>query len=424
MKRRIVGLKCIKCGTEYPISKLFNGCPSCRTDKFVSNLIVTYDYEAISSEISKDLFLKRPKELGVWRYKELLPVENEKHMITLGEGNTQLIRAKNLEKKLHLRNLYIKNESTNPTWSYKDRLCSIAISKGLEFGAKVATVSTTGNHGASTAAYAAVAGMDAVIFAHPLISETMFSFMRAYGAKVVPVSTEEGRLFLMNKCVNELGWYPTGTFSRPMPTGNPYGTQGHKTIAYEVIEQLNFNVPDYVIVPTANGEGLYGIWAGFNDYYRLGFIDRVPRMVAAETEMGPLANALKKGINYVEKVSAKESIALSIAGNISSYQALRAIRDSDGLAQPVSDSEIVNAIYLLARYEGIFPEAASAASLATTIRLIEDGKVERDAVIVTVITSAGLKDTRPLSWKTPPPIEPQWENFTSFLKQYYNYTII
>ncbi|MEM2197419.1 MAG: threonine synthase [Sulfolobales archaeon] len=423
MRERVVGLKCLRCGAEYPTSRMFEGCPKCKTDHIVSNLTVNYDYNIISNIVSKSLFRNRPRSMGVWRFRELLPIEEEKHMITLEEGNTPLIKAKNLSKVLGLNNLYLKDESRNPTWSYKDRLCAVAISKGLEFGARVATVSTTGNHGGATAAYAARANMDCVIFTLPTVSEIMLALMAVYGAKVVPVKTSEGRWVLMKRCVDELGWYPTGTYSQPMPTGNPYGVQGYKTIAYEIIEQLEFEVPDYVIVPTAYGEGLYGIWAGFNDYYKLGFIDKLPKMIAAETEMGPLANALKKNLDFVEKVPPKRSIALSIAATISSYQALKTLRDSGGFAQPVSDEEILEAMYVLAKQEGIFPEAASAASLAAAKRLVDEGRIERDAIVVLVITSSGLKDIRPLALRVPPAIEPRWEDFVLLMKEHYNYTL-
>jgi len=130
MVDRVIGLRCLNCGAEYPVSRMFEGCPKCATDKFISNLTVVYDYDTISKLISKDLFLKRSRLMGVWRFKELLPVKNEKFMITLGEGNTPLLKCKNLEKLLGLRNLYIKDESRNPTWSYKDRLCSWLFQKG------------------------------------------------------------------------------------------------------------------------------------------------------------------------------------------------------------------------------------------------------------------------------------------------------
>jgi len=423
MSERIVGLKCLKCGAEYPLTKMFEGCPRCRTDKFASNLTVVYDYVVISKKISKELFQKRSRSMGIWRFKELLPIENEEYMVTLQEGNTPLIKCRNLGRILGLKNLYVKDESRNPTWSYKDRLCAAAISKGLECGARVATVATTGNHGGATAAYAAKAGMDCVIFTLPTVSDTMLALMQVYGAKVVPVTTAEGRWVLMKKCVEELGWYPTGTFTQPMPTGNPYGVQGYKTIAYEISEQLNYNAPNIVVVPTAYAEGLYGTWSGFKDFYQLGFIDSLPRMVAAETEMAPLANALNKGLEYVEKVPAKPSIALSIAGTISSYQGLVALRESGGLAQPVSDDEILEAQKMLAKYEGVFAEPASAASIAAVRKLMNEGKIDKDDVIVAVITSTGLKDIRPLALKRLPAIEPVWEDFKKFMKEHYNFQV-
>ena len=418
------GLRCLKCGEEYPLLKMLEGCPKCRTDKAVSNLDVEYDYEKVKNVLSVKTLKKRKNGNGLWKYRELLPVKRREYMVTLLEGNTPLIKCEHLSRKLGIKNLYIKDESRNPTWSFKDRHCCVAISKGLEFGAKFVSVSSYGNMGASTAAYSARAGIECVVFVPSFTPKNMLTWLQIYGAKVVPVTTSEGRWILERECFRKFDyWYSVGTITYPMPTYNPYGVEGNKTIAYEICEQMSWEPPDKVIVPTSYGGGIWGIWKGLKEFLMLDFIKEKPKMVSIETEiLAPLAKAISKGLNHVEKVPPVSSVAFSIAGYVSSFQALEAIRESKGIALTVSERQIIEAQKLLASEEGIYGEMASVASVAGVKKLIEEGEIEKDETILCVLTSSGLKFqevTAKFLPEQPKAIEPKWEEFVVFLNRHY-----
>lgn len=403
---------------------MLEGCPKCRTDKAVANLDVEYDYERVKDVLSVKTLKKRKNGNGLWKYRELLPVKRKEYMVTLHEGNTPLIKCERLSRKLGIKNLYIKDESRNPTWSFKDRHCCVAISKGLEFGAKFVSVSSYGNMGASTAAYSARAGIECVVFVPSFIPKNMLTWLQIYGAKVVPVITSEGRWTLERECLRKFDyWYSVGTITYPMPTYNPYGVEGNKTIAYEICEQMNWEPPDKVIVPTSYGGGIWGIWKGLKEFLMLDFIREKPKMVSVETEiLAPLSKAISKGLNHVEKVPPVSSVAFSIAGYISSFQALEAIRESKGIALTVSERQIIEAQQLLASDEGIYGEMASVASVAGVKKLIEEGEIERDETVLCILTSTGLKFqdvTAKFLPRQPRAIEPKWEEFLAFLSRYY-----
>ncbi len=415
------GLKCLKCGEEFPPKTMFEGCPECRTDTFVSNLTVVYEYEKLREKIDTGTFKNRHDT--VWKYLELLPVDNPSNIVSLSEGGTPLLHLENTEEKVGLRSLYLKDESRNPTWSFKDRLCSVAISKAIEFGAKTITVSSTGNHGASTAAYSARAKLPCVIFTMPQIPFTMRVLMQIYGAMVLATPTPKDRWEIMSKCIEEFNWYPTGNYVFPVVGSNPYGIEGYKTIAFEICEQLNWETPDYVAMPVGYGDGLVGTWKGFKEFYNLGFIDSKPKMIGIEA-IGPLTNALEKGLDFPEEVKPKQTIAFSIGTNVSTYQALKTLKESKGLATTVSDEEIVEMQKCLAR-EGFYVEAASAACVAGIKKLVDEGKVDRDGKVVAVLTSSGLKD--PISTREVlpevPVIPPEIHRLKEVLKNVYSYSI-
>ena len=264
--------------------------------------------------------------------------------------------------RLGLPRLYAKDESQNPTWSYKDRLCSLAVTHALATGARVITISSTGNHGASTAAYAARAGLACVIFTLASVPDTMKTLMQAYGAAVVACPTSESRWTLMRESVERLGWYPTSGFVLPPIGSNPYGIEGYKTLAYEVAEELGWQAPDRIVVPSAYSDGLFGIWKGMTELQALGWIKHLPRMVAAEP-FGPLAYALERALEAPEAVEGGQSVAFSIASRYGTYQGLTALRDSRGAGVRITDEGVFEAQRALAREEGIFVEPSSATAL-------------------------------------------------------------
>ena len=317
MTQALEVLECLRCGTGYDDSWMFEGCPlRCKAGINVnlSAVVELPDALQIDHSLGAD-----KDERGLWRYRELLPVGPD-HTTTLGEGLTPLLKLEVLGENIGFEHLYLKDEGRNPTWSYKDRFCSVAISKGRELGAKVVTISTSGNHGASTAAYAAKANLPCVIFTTPEIPDTMKTLMQVYGALVVVVPTPRDRWTLMRQCVEQFQWYPTSGYLYPPIGSNPWGIEGYKTIACEIVEQLDGQAPNWVIVPTAYGDGLYGIWKGFKELKALAVIDRLPKMLAAE-RFGSLAHALAEGLDRVVEVPASSSVAFSIAtARTSTYQ--------------------------------------------------------------------------------------------------------
>lgn len=405
---------------------MFEGCPKCKTDLSVSNLDVDYDYEKARNVLGKDTLEKR-REKGVWKYRELLPIVKSQCIFTLGEGDTPVVKCRRLGERIGVKNLYVKDESRNPTWSFKDRHSCVAVAKGLEFGAKVATISSYSNMGASVAAYAARAGLGCVVFVPRFVPENLLTWLRIYGANVVSVTTSEGRWALESRCAKELGWYPVGSYTSPMATYNPYGVEGLKTIGYELCEQLGWSAPDKILAPTAYGGNIWGMWKAFQEFKKMGFVEKEPMMISVESsELGPVANALSRGLDYVEAVPWKDTVALSIAGTTSSYQALRSIRDSRGMAVTVTDEELFEAQRMLASLEGIYGEMASVASIAGLMKLREEGKIQEDETIACLLTSSGLKSLDTTKKALPemhPPIQPDWNTFKTLLKERYQMTV-
>ena len=242
---RVLGLQCLRCRELFPPELRFAGCPRCGEAGIAVNLTVKLDLTGLAGLPSGQLH-DPDAPRGLWRFRRLMPVSGE-HPVTLGEGATPLVHLERLGRRLGLHRLYAKDESRNPTWSYKDRLCSVAVTHAVEAGARVVTISSTGNHGASTAAYAARAGLACVIFTLASVPDTMKTLMQAYGAAVVACPTSESRWALMRESVERLGWYPTSGFVLPPIGSNPYGIEGYKTIAYEVAEDLGWRAPDRLV---------------------------------------------------------------------------------------------------------------------------------------------------------------------------------
>jgi threonine synthase len=380
------------------------------------NLSVTLDLVPLEG-ITPERLPATPRSL--WRFAALLPVAGARP-VSLGEGATPLIHLERLGRRLGLPRLYAKDESQNPTWSYKDRLCSVAVTHAVESGARVITIASTGNHGASTAAYAARAGLPCVIFTLASVPDTMKTLMQAYGAAVVACPTPESRWALMRQGIERLGWYPTGGFSLPPIGSNPYGVDGYKTIAYEIAEDFGWTAPAVVVVPSAYSDGLFGIWKGWTDLHALGLVKTLPRMVAAEP-FGPLAHALESDLAAPEKVQGGQSVAFSIASPYGTYQGLTALKDSSGAGVRITDEGIFEAQRALAREEGIFAEPSAIASLTAVIQMRAQKALDPDQTIVAVITSTGLKDPgASRAWLPPVPAAPaDFDGLLTVLRESY-----
>jgi threonine synthase len=367
---------------------MFGGCPRCAEQGVAVNLTVDLDLGPLAG-VPPDAFAGPPA--GLWRFRPLLPVRPARP-VTLGEGGTPLIHLERLGASLGLPRLYAKDESQNPTWSYKDRLCAVAVAHALEVGARVVVIASTGNHGASTAAYAARAGLPCVIFTLASVPETMKTLMQAYGAAVVACPTSESRWALMQQGVERLGWYPTSGFVLPPVGSNPWGIEGYKTIAGEIAADLGWTAPDVVSMPSGYSDGLAGVWKGWTELMALGLIERLPRMIAAEP-FGPLTDALERGLESPTPVDApRPSVAFSIASRYGTWQGLAALRESNGAGVRLTDEGILEAQRALAREEGLFVEPSGAASLTAVMQLAGQRALDPAQTIVVVLTSGGLKD--------------------------------
>ena len=382
----VTELECLRCHAVYDDQRLFTGCPRCAQQSVNVNLTVRVP--AVAGRLSPESFPAAPRSL--WRFRRLLPLPDAEP-VSLGEGATPLVPLARLGRRLGVPQLFAKDESQNPTWSYKDRLCSLAVTHAVATGARVITIASTGNHGASTAAYAARAGLPCVIFTMASVPDTMKTLMQSYGAAVVACATSEQRWTLMREGIERSGWYPTSGWVVPPIGSNPFGVEGYKTIAYEIAEDLGWTAPDVVAVPSCYSDGLFGIWKGWVELERLGLVKTRPRMLAAEP-FGPLANALARGLETPEKVLSGSSVAFSIASPYGTYQGLTALRDSEGSGVPITDEGIFEAQRALASEEGLYAEPSAVVGLTAVMQEARAGRLDPDQRIVVVLTSGGLKD--------------------------------
>lgn len=341
----------------------------------------------------------------MWRYQELLPLLGER-VVSLDEGWTPLTAAPTVSAWADAR-VQVKNETTNPTWSFKDRFNALLVSNAIAAGQDRIAASSTGNHGASTAAYASIGDCtDTIILLHPDSEQPARVQVRAYGAQAV-VTSADGRAVLLDELVDR-GWYPaTGTSA--MPRGNPYGVQGYKTIAYEIVEQRD-TLPTAVTVPTGSGDGLYGVWRGFQDLRELGVITDSPRMVAVQPRaLSPLVDAFDAAPEEGADAPDTPPLTTSTASDVVGAHALAALEESNGTAVRVTREVIEEAIRRTAA-DGIYLEPASALATAGAKQVVAAGLIERNEPIVGVGTGAGVtwpNAIEPIVGTTPS-IEPTW----------------
>jgi threonine synthase len=382
--KNVAGLRCFRCDTLYPPEHYAEDCPKCRSVA-PSNLSVAY----ISSRSSKP---DAGNGTGLWRYSELLPV-GRAEAVSLGEGGTPLLALERTANTLGIARLLAKDETRNPTWSFKDRLASVAISVAKSMGARVIVSSSTGNAGAAAAAYAAKASLACVIFTMSGAAGPLMIQMRAYGATVLALDNKADRWPLMQHAVREFGWFPASPFFGPVVGSNPYGIEGYKTLAYEIAETMHWDVPDCCIVPVCYGDALVGMWRGFEEMRAFRWTRRTPRLIAAEI-YGSLGKALSEGTDALPDMPmTHDTVARSTTATRSTFQALKAIRESGGTAIVVSNDAIMRWQQTLAREEGLYVEPASAGALAATEKLRARGDITSGETVVALLTASGLKDT-------------------------------
>ena len=378
---RTIQLRCSKCNRDSANPREFR-CAACGA---------ILEVQVGISHLTRDDFtrMRQSRDLSIWRWFDFFPLRDRGAIVSLGEGSTPLLQAQRLGEKIGIANLYLKNDTVLPTGSLKDRSNSVGISVGKELAFSAASVISTGNAAASVAAYAAAAGMRSVVMVPKGTALSKIIQARVYGATVIVV---DGRFdyevaTLYGSAVKEFGWYDC-------LSTNPYRV-GKKSYAYELVDQFDGAMPDWVIHPTAGGTGIFCMWQGFKEFLSLAWIGRAPKLVAAQSAAAaPIVAAFEKGLANVEPVVAHETIAESIqVGNPSSlgWRALAALRESNGIAVAVSDQEILEAQFLTASLAGSFAEPAAATSVAVAKKMRERGLIGTDDIVVCNLTGHGLK---------------------------------
>jgi threonine synthase len=386
-------LRCLHCDARFDVGPLFQACPRCAERGALGVLDVGYDYERLAGDVTLASLTGGPRSM--WSARALLPLEDDTRVVSLGEGGTPLVAIPRLAREVGCDRLHLKLETVNPTWSHKDRYNSVVVSMARSFGLRKILTYTTGNHGNSLAAYAAAAGLEAAVFLHPRTSGMQRSLGRLYGAQVV-VGEQDVVKGTMAQMVDGGGWIPSASFAygdgqRTRHFVNPFGTEGYKTLAYELASALPPQSGDHVLAPVGYGDLLTGIWKGYGELLRLGLVTAVPRMVGCQTTAGdPLAQAVKRKARAITAVEEREGLALSIIEGRCSDRVLDAVAASGGLAESVDDDEIDQATAMLGR-AGICAEPASAVPIAVLRRLLATGALHPSARVICVITSAGVK---------------------------------
>jgi len=372
-------LKCIECGDTFSED---GEVLTCRCGGLLE---VIYDFEEM--HVERQTFEGRPP--GVWRYKELLPIKDMSKVVSLEEGGTPLYKGGRISEELNFKELYLKNEGANPTGSFKDRGMTVGVSKAIEFGFDTVGCASTGNTSASLAAYSGKAGLKCIVLL-PVgkIAKGKLAQALLHGGKVIGIRGNfDDALKLVVEASEKFGIYLLNSI-------NPWRLEGQKTEGFEIAQQLNWQVPDWVIVPMGNCGNISAIWKGFKEFHELGLIDSLPKMVGIQAEgAAPVANAFKNGTDvvYVEQPETVAT-AIRIGAPVNAPKAMRALKDSGGSADSVSDDEILKAQKLLARTEGVGVEPASAASVAGLTKLINEGVIDRSDRVVCVTTGHALKD--------------------------------
>jgi threonine synthase len=373
-------LRCRECGREYPLDPIFS-CEFC-----FGPLEVAYDYDAIREATSRDTIAAGPNTL--WRYAPLLPC-NPDFKVDIGTGFTPLLKADRLAKAVGVDTLWVKNDTVNPTWSFKDRVVSVAIARAREFGFDAIACASTGNLANSVAAHAAAAGMECYVFIPDDLEQGKVVGSGIYSPTLVMI---EGSYDDVNRLCTEVASVRPWAFVNI--NVRPYYAEGSRTLGFEIAEQLGWRTPDHVVAPMASGSLFTKIWKGFQEFHKVGLIEEPKtRMSGAQaTGCSPIATAYEAGtLNFVPQKPNTIARSLAIGNPADGYYALKTMQETDGGAAMVTDDEIVEGIKLLAETEGIFAETAGGVTVACLKQMVETGLVRRDEETVAVITGGGLK---------------------------------
>jgi threonine synthase len=371
-------LRCIRCGREYDGGEVIYTC------ECGGLLEVRLDISSV--EIDKREYEGVP--LSVWKYKKLIPIEREP--ITIKEGGTPLYRCKRLGEKIGVKDLYVKHEGLNPTGSFKDRGMTVGVTKSLELGMRTVACASTGNTSASLAIYGAKAGIPVVVLlpgGKVALGKVAQALM--HGAKVIEIKGNfDDALEIIRRLCDEEKFYLLNSI-------NPYRLEGQKTIGYEVADELGWNAPDRIILPVGNAGNISAIYKGFRELKELDWIDEIPKMTGIQADgSAPIVRAFREKKRDIVPEKNPETIAtaIRIGAPVNAVKALAAMYESGGIAETVTDDEIIAAQKDLARLEGIGVEPASATSLAGLKKLVEKGEIDRDERIVCITTGNLMKD--------------------------------
>ncbi len=391
--KNVICARCVKCGKEYEAVPNLENC-SCG-----GILDIIYDYENIKKKLTKDV-LKNRTDYSMWRYREVLPVEEDTPNTPLRVGWSPLYEAQRLADILGIKKLFIKDDGLNPTSSLKDRASAMAVAKAIEAKAPVIACSSTGNAASSLAGNAAAAGLKTYIFVPSRAPKGKVAQLITFGANVVSVDgSYEDTFKISAEAIKKWGWYNRNAAI------NPYLSEGKKTVALEIGEQLNWECPDYVALSVGDGCTIAGVWKGFKDLYALGLIDRLPRLISVQASgCCPLNRAIaeKKPWYPMEENTLADSIAVGVPRNPD--KALNAITESNGIVVNVTDEEIMAAQKLLGTTCGVFGEPAGVTGAAGLKKACEQGLIPKDATVVSIVTGNGLKDVDNAIKATKPPI--------------------
>ncbi len=389
--------ECIECGETYPVSERLYVCPDCD-----SLLEIELDLDEVNEQLDRDSLENDP--VSVWKYAPFMPIEDKSKIVSLQEGGTQLYKCDSIADEIGVNELYVKYEGGNPTGSFKDRGMTVGVTKALEYGVETVTCASTGNTSAALAAYSGKADLDCLVLT-PKGKVALGKLAQAaiHGARIIAVKDNfDKALDLVRELTNKRDDIYL------LNSVNPFRPQGQKSIGFEIADQLGFESPDRITIPMGNCANIWAVYKGFYEFKELGIVDGIPKMTGIQAEGSkPVVEAIKEGESYVPPETDPETVAtaIRIGDPVNGPKALRAIRETDGDAAGVSDEEIIEAQKMLARKEGIGVEPASATSIAGLKKMVENGEVDTDETVVSVVTGHILKDPEEAADVSEKPIE-------------------
>lgn len=387
---KVLKLKCVKCGREYDKDEILYNCNECGLDGILD---VILDYNLIKKEVSREYF-KNNKNYSLWRYLPSIPINDTRGIQPLQVGWTPLYNIKKPSLNFGVKGLYIKDDSRNPTASFKDRASAVGVAKAIELGRDVICAASTGNAASSLSGFAASAGIKTYIFVPETAPIAKVTQLLVYGSNVFLVKGTYDEAFeLCCQASHEFGWYNRSCAI------NPYLVEGKKTVSYEICEQLNWEIPDMVVMAVGDGCSIAGAWKGFYECYNLGLIEKLPKMVGVQScGSNPVTRAFKAGkydFDYIKPKTLADSISVGIPRN--GIKALKAINQSNGFMVDVTDEDILESMKILAQNTGIFGEPAGVTSFAGIRKMSQLGLFRGDETVISIMTGSGLKDIKSAS---------------------------